>query len=273
MARNFHRSAALIVLGAFLPVLAAAQTSEWQPDAGSVSLGDVARSLRNTKPADPAPQPVIDNDNLAKVMEDADSQRQSGKPVFSVDSAKNQFRMSSPDGSCSLSFSAEAASLVSAPYVAQDLPNAELAKLDGPASIHGRTLQVSVYNGSTWNLKEITVGLTIVRREPAASASSYGAAKLIPASAGDGPPADEAPSEKRSDSTVLYHLKGWAASMATASFEESIDVPLDAGQEWHWAIVQARGIPPALDVVPPAVGLQQAAPPGVDQAPSAGSQP
>jgi hypothetical protein len=272
MARNFHRSAAVIVLGACLPVLAAAQTSEWQPDGGIVSLGDVARSLRKTKPPDPAPQAVIDNDNLSKVMEDADSQRQSGKPVFSVDSARNQFRMSSPDGSCSLSFSAEAASLVSTPYVAQDLPNAELAKLDGPAVIHGKTLQVSVYNGSSWNLKEITVGLTIVRHDAPANASYYGTAKLIPASAGDAPSGDEPPSEKRPDSTVLYHLKGWAASLATATFEESIDVPLDAGQEWHWAIVQARGIPPGLEAAPPSGGSEQAAPSNLNLAPTAGSQ-
>jgi hypothetical protein len=241
MASKFHRSAAVLALAAFLRVMAAAQTSEWQPGSGSVPLGDVARSLRN-KTVDPAPQAVIDNDNLAKVMDDAEGQRQSGKPVFSVDSARNQFRVASPDGSCSLSFSAEAVSLVSTPYLEQDLPEAELAKLDGPATIHGQTLQVSVHNGSSWNLKEITVGLTTVRPEVTASgASYYGAAKLIPASAGDSAPRDEVQREKHSDSTVLYHLKGWAASLGTATFAQTLATPLDAGQEWHWAILQARG--------------------------------
>src|SRR5207245_3719965 len=40
----------------------------------------------------------------------------------------------------------------------------ESCKLDGPASIEGDTLQLSVYNGTAWNVKEITVGLTILRR-------------------------------------------------------------------------------------------------------------
>jgi hypothetical protein len=255
MVRNFHLKFLVVTIMAFFPLLNAAQTSEWQPAAANVSLGDVARTLRTKKTPDPAPQSVIDNDNLSKVVEDAESQRQSGKPVFSVDSARNQFQLSSPDGSCSLSFSAEAASLVSTPYVTQDLPDIELAKLDGPATIHGKTLQVSVYNGSLWNVKEITVGLTIVRRDaPVPTASYYGAAKLIPASAGDSASDIAAQtseqSQKRPDSTVLYHLKGWAASQATTTFEENIDLPLDAGQEWHWAIVQARGTPPKPDAAP-----------------------
>jgi len=256
MSRNFHWLVVALTVGMLssLPELATAQTTEWQPDTGTVALGDVARSLRNKKTPDPAPQTVIDNDNLSKVMEDADSQRQSGKPVFSVDSARNQFQMSSPDGSCSLSFSAEAASLVSTPYVTQDLPDSELAKLDGPATIHGKTLQVSVYNGSLWNVKEITVGLTIVRHDTPATASYYGTAKLLPASVGENPSENaelnSGQSQKRPDSTVLYHLKGWAASQATTVFEENIDLPLDAGQEWHWAIVQARGTPPKPDAIP-----------------------
>jgi hypothetical protein len=256
MVRNLHLKFMVVTIAAFFPLLGAAQTSEWQPAAADVSLGDVARSLRTKKTPDPAPQTVIDNDNLSKVVEDAESQRQSGKPVFSVDSARNQFQMSSPDGSCSLSFSAEAASLVSTPYITQDLPDIELAKLDGPATIHGKTLQVSVYNGSSWNVKEITVGLTIVRRDaPVPTASYYWIAKLIPASAGDSASdiAAQTPeqSQRRPDSTVLYHLKGWAASQATTVFEENIDLPLDAGQEWHWAIVQARGTPPKTDAIPP----------------------
>jgi hypothetical protein len=73
---------------------------------------------------------------------------------------------------------------------------------------------------------------------------------LIPASAGDESQNSPEPSEKRPDSTALYHLKGWATPLATAEFEENIDVPLDAGQEWHWAIVQARGTPPSAQDLP-----------------------
>jgi len=47
------------------------------------------------------------------------------------------------------------------PICAQDLPEGELAKLDGPATISGDTLQVSVHNGTTWNIREITVGVTM----------------------------------------------------------------------------------------------------------------
>jgi hypothetical protein len=271
MASNFHRSAAVLALAGFLRVMAAAQTSEWQPDSGNVSLGDVARSLRK-KTADPAPQTVIDNDNLAKVMEDADGHRQSGRPVFSIDSASNQFRMASPDGSCSLSFSAEAASLVSTPYVVQDLPNTELAKLDGPATIRGQTLQVSVHNGSSWNLREITVGLTTVRPEATASVSYYGTAKFIAASAGDNAPGDGVQSEKHSDSTVLYHLKGWAASLGTATFAQTLETPLDAGQEWHWAIVQARGTPSTPDGVSASGIAEHSATPTVPPSPAMGNQ-
>ena len=65
--------------------------------------------------------------------------------------------MTSPDGTCSLSFNANATALLTSPYVAQDLPQGELAKLDGPAKI-GDTLEVSVYNASSWSLREITVG-------------------------------------------------------------------------------------------------------------------
>ena len=64
---------------------------------------------------------------------------------------------------CDLSFSASATALLSDPYAPQELPEAELAKLDGPATISGDTLQLSVHNGTNWNIKEITVGLTILR--------------------------------------------------------------------------------------------------------------
>jgi hypothetical protein len=217
-----------------LPVCAAAQAD------GGVSLGDLARSLRQSKaPQEPAAPNVIDNDNLSQVIDDVEHFRQGGKPIFSFDGAGRNFRMSSPDGTCSLSFNANATALLSTPYVSQDLPQGELAKLDGPANIHGDTLEVSVYNASAWSLREITVGLTIVRRA-APSAASYGDAKLLPAVAGDAVPA-----EKRPDLTLLLHLKGSTAPFTTSVYREKLDALLDDGQEWHWAIVEAKGIPPS----------------------------
>jgi hypothetical protein len=217
-----------------LPVCAAAQAD------GGISLGDLARSLRQSKtPKEPAAPDVIDNDNLSQVIDDVEHFRQNGKPIFSFDGAGTNFRMSSPDGTCSLSFNANATALLSTPYVSQDLPQSELAKLDGPANIHGDTLEVSVYNASAWSVREITVGLTLVRH-PDASAASYGTAKLLPAVAGD-----VVPAEKRPDSTLLLHLKGSTAPFATSVYREKLDAALDDGQEWHWAIVEAKGIPPA----------------------------
>jgi hypothetical protein len=224
----------LVFLGMTLPVCAAAQSD----DAGS--LGDLARSLRQSKePKPPAAPNIIDNDNLSQVIDDVESLRLNGKPMLSFDSEAKQFQMSSPDGICSLSFNANATALLSSPFVAQDLPASELTKLDGPANIHGDTLEVSVYNATLWDLREITVGLTIVR--PPDTDAAYGsAAKLVPAVI-----EDTVPVEKRSDSTLLLHLKGSAAPFATTVYRERLDGNLSPDQEWHWAIVEAKGIPPS----------------------------
>lgn len=223
----------LLLLGTALPVCAAAQAD------GGISLGDLARSLRQSKTqSQPAALNVIDNDNLSQVIDDVEHFRLAGKPMFSFDGGGSNFKMSSPDGTCSLSFNANATALLSAPpYVSQDLPQSELAKLDGPANIHGDTLEVSVHNASPWNLREITVGLTIVR--PDTSPANDETAKLLPAVA-----AVPLPVEKRSDSTLLLHLKGSTAPFATTVYQGKLDTSLDQGQEWHWAIIEAKGIPP-----------------------------
>jgi hypothetical protein len=223
----------MMLLAMMLPVCAAAQADN------AVSLGDLARSLRQRKtPIQPAAPDVIDNDNLLQVIDDVEHFRLAGKPVLSFDGAGKSFQMSSPDGTCSLSFNANATALVSTPYVSQDLPQSELAKLDGPANIHGDTLEVSVYNASPWNLREITVGLTLVRR-PDTSAANDDGAKLLPAVA-----AVTLPAEKRPDLTLLLHLKGSTAPFATTVYQGKLDATPDEGQEWHWAIIEAKGIPP-----------------------------
>jgi hypothetical protein len=222
----------LVFLGMMLPVYAAAQSDD------GVSLGDLARSFRQSKePKPPTAPAVIDNDNLSQVIDQVEHFRLGGKPMFSFDGVGRHFQMTSPDGTCSLSFNANATALLATPFVSQDLPQSELAKLDGPANIQGDTLEVSVYNATTWNLREITVGLTIVRR-PDPSAEYYGAAKLLPAVAGD-----TAPTDKRPDLTLLLHLKGSGAPFTTTVFREKLDANLSVDQEWHWAIVEAKGIP------------------------------
>lgn len=234
MKRNLYLGLALAFLGVAAPTRALAQTED------AISLGDFARALRKSK--EPAPPVLIDNDNLSKIMDEVENHRLNGTPLISVDSAKNTFDVSLPDGTCSLSFNANATSLLTVPYVAEDMPQSELAKLEGPASITGDSLQVSLFNGTDWNLEEITVGLTIVRRTEAA-AVYYGSARLLPATAQDALSSENA--EKPSDLTLLFHLKGSAAPFATATFREKLTTPLAPDQEWHWAIVSAKGVRPS----------------------------
>src|SRR5262249_23638865 len=208
-----------------------------------VPLGDIARALRRQKAA--STSSVVDNDNLAEVMEQVENERLKGGLRFTFDNTGKSFQMSSsPDVTCSLSFNANMTSLLTDPFVPRDLQEGELSKLTGPATIEGDTLQVAVYNGTTWNVKEIIVGLTILRREDAHTAY-YGNARLVPASA-----ENAMPLEKHSDLTVLYHLKGTATPFTTTVFHETLGALLTPDQEWHWAIVQAKGIPPSGDVPP-----------------------
>ena len=234
MKRVFHLSLATCLILLLSPLLSA----QSDPNA---SLGDLARALRK-KNEPPAPL-TIDNDNLSRVMDEVENQRLNGRPLFSMVGASQNFQLSSPDGTCSLSFTANASALLSVPYVAENMPQGELAKLEGPASIVGDTLQVSLYNGSSWDLKEITIGLTLVRKENAVA--SVAAPKLIPAVVTDDPAAS-----KPSDMTLLLHLKGSAAPLVTTVFSEKLGTNLASDQEWHWAIMEARGIPPSPLSIP-----------------------
>jgi len=220
------------MVGLVAPIHVIAQSDNPEP-----SLGDLARALRKSKAA-PAPPVVIDNDNLSQVMDEVQTRRLNGAVLFSVDEAGKNLKVSSPDVTCSLSFSAQATSLLSDPFVPQDLPASELVKLEGPASINGSNFEVSVHNGSQWQIKEITVGLTILR--PAETANGrYGSGRLVPASQ-----TTSVSSEKHADLTVLFRLKGNAAPSTTSVFRETLSTPLRLDQDWHWAIVQAKGVPP-----------------------------
>jgi len=204
------------------------------------SLGDLARAARKSKAADPQKpeEEVIDNDNFDSVLNHAEIARARAQPVFSIDPSGKTFRMTSPDGVCSLSFDAKATSLISTPYVATDLPQDELLKLAGPAAIHDDILEVLVHNGTGWELKEIVVGITVLQPSAVAEVRP---ANLIPAGELD-------PIAKQPDLTVLYHMKGVALPDSVATYRASLGESFADTKDWHWAIVSARGVPPASTV-------------------------
>src|SRR5580700_7929460 len=229
-------------------------------DANEAPLGDVARSFRK-KPA--ASEIVVDNDNLSKVVDDAESRRAAGSSlVFSLDPAGKNFRVSSPDVVCSLSFSAKTSALLNDPLMLDELPRSEMAKLDGPATIDGDSLQVTMHNGTAWELREVVIGLTIVKRpEPGSAASNFGQARIVPAVAGGSPLQAQDSPQKQPDVTLLLHVKGSAGPSTTATFRTSLNFALFPDQDWHWAIVKAKGIPPQAS--PDATATTQ--PGGTDQ--------
>ena len=209
------------------------------------SLGDLARTVRKSKAEQTQERPVIDNENLAQAMEDVKRLKPDNRLVFSLDQQGNGFKVSSPDVTCSLSFNARAASLLIKPVLVEDVPVAELLKLDGPASIQDDTLQLEVDNNTEWELREITVGLTL-ERKPGENAELAASARVIPAAGGFAPPA----LEKHSDVTVLYHLKGTAKPFSKTAFRENIGITPGPDQDWRWSIVEAKGIRSANSPAP-----------------------
>ena len=216
----------------------------WAQD-DAPSLGDLARNLRNEKnnnnkdsALQPQPLTVIDNDNLTQAMEDAKNARPVNKfkTVLSIDPSGNTLKVSSPDVTCSLSFNARSSALIkSAPIEA--LPLAELVKIDGPGSIQDESLQLEVFNGTDWDIKEITVGLTL-ERKPGENAEIAASARVIPAAEGLTPVAVE----RRSDVTLLYHLKADSKPFSTTAFHENIGITPGPDEDWRWSIVEAKGI-------------------------------
>jgi hypothetical protein len=222
-----------VILSGLVPFVAA------QDDGSDVSLGDFARSVR--KKSAPS-EVVIDNDNLPKVMESAESRHAAGAlGVFSLDPGGQKLPAPSPDVTCSLSFTGKTP--FTDPQVLDDLPREELAKLDGPAILDGDSLQVSMHNGTLWELREVLIGLTIVKHS-AGEASSFGQARIVPAIAGA--PQAEDSFQKQPDVTLVLHVKGAAAPLTTAVFRTSLNFALFPDQEWHWAILKAKGIPPLI---------------------------
>src|ERR1700719_1024198 len=238
--------APVVLLGALLFVLLCPLAASAQEEAPS--LGDLARSVRKNKLQQPQQQedpahPVIDNDNLARVMDDAKKARpvKQDKTVFSIDPSGNTLKISSPDVTCSLSFNARASSLLIKPILIEDLPLTELLKLDGPGSIQDESLQLEVFNGTDWEIREITIGLTL-ERKPGEDAKGARRARVIPATEGLAPVVTV---ERRSDVTLLYHLKAEAKPFSTTAFHENIGITPGADEDWRWSIVEAKGIRPS----------------------------
>jgi hypothetical protein len=232
----------LVLLGLATPRLLRAQED-------GPSLGDVARNLRKDKAQEPAPaqklpdaeRTVIDNENFNAVMEEAAKAKPIAmdKTVFSLDPSGNTLKVSSPDVTCSLSFNARASSLLIKPVLVEDLPLDELVKIDGPGSIQDQSLQLEVFNGTDWDLREITIGLTL-ERKLGENAELAARTKIVPAAEGGAP----ATVERRSDVTLLYHLKTDAKPFSKASFHENIGITPGPEEDWRWSIVEAKGIRP-----------------------------
>jgi hypothetical protein len=237
----------LVALCVLLFVFLCPLTASAQDDAAP-SLGDFARNLRKNKlqqqsqPSPDADRTVIDNDNLAQVTEDAKKARpvKKDKTVFSIDPSGNTLKISSPDVTCSLSFNSRTSSLLIRPVLIEDLPLTELLKLDGPGSIQDESLQLEVFNGTDWDIREITIGLTL-ERKPGESAEVAARARVIPAAEGIAPIAVE----RRSDVTLLYHLKATAKPFSTTAFHENIGIAPGPDEDWRWSIVEAKGIRPS----------------------------
>jgi hypothetical protein len=264
-----------LLLALLCPLAASAQDE-------APSLGDFARDQRRNKAqqqpqASPDPvRTVIDNDNLVQVMEDAKNTRpvKSDKAVFSIDPSSNTLKVSSPDVTCSLSFNARASALLIKPVLIEDLPLTELLKIDGPGSIQDESLQLEVFNGTDWDLREITVGLTL-ERKPGENAEVAARARVIPAAEAIAP----ITVERRSDVTLLYHLKAEAKPFSTTAFHENIGITPGPDEDWRWSIVEAKGIrpsqpQPAADPLPdPLFATPSSLLPGSNQPPLAPIEP
>ena len=217
----------LAPLAFILPVAAVAQD-----DPNEIPLGDVARNLRRN-PSPPASLPVIDDDNLPRVMESADHGRpfRASWPFLLVPDLKAY----EPDVTCSLSFTVNVKSLISRQYDQMELPPAQLAKIDAKAVVEGDTLTVPVFNGTDWHLSELSVAFTVARKANA----GFG----ISGSGGDA--FEQVRPEKRPDRTVIYRMRAAGAPWDRTVFSAPLDFDISPDEEWHWAIVQVKGYPPA----------------------------
>ena len=231
------------MLVALIPVFLSAQD-----DLNDLPLGDVARTLRKKTPPS---QDVIDDDNLPALMEQVESRHRTGSALtYLMAGEKKGFQVAAPDVTCSLSFSANAKSLLSSSYAQMELPPGEVLKLEGPATIEGDALIVSVNNRTDWHVSEVAVALTVVKKLGLHQAAfSNGATfndggALLTAMAANSAQESEVRPEKKPDVTVIYRMRAAAPPWVTTVFSAPLNLDLGPDEEWHWAIVQARGYPP-----------------------------
>jgi hypothetical protein len=216
----------LMALPLLLAVLAPVRASA-QDDQNDVPLGDVARNLRKKNATATPAEQVIDDDNLPKVMEQSETRHSVGAALkYMMNGQEKGFRVTTPDVTCSLSFTANSKSLLSNQYAQMELPPSELAKLEGPAVIEGDAFTVNLFNGTNWHLSELAVALTVVRK--GASNGEF----------------QEVRPEKKADVTTIYRIRAAASPWEKAIFSTPLKMALESGEEWHWAIVQAKGYPP-----------------------------
>jgi len=216
----------LLTLGILTSVCALAQT-----DTDEIPLGDVARNLRKVNPPS---QSVIDDDNFSQVMEQVEGRHAAGSAFrYLMAGEVNGFQISAPDATCSLSFSSNAKALLSTQYAQMELPPVDIGKLSGPATIDGDVLSLSLFNGTDWHVSEVSVALTIVRKS-----QDFIASASVP---------QETRAEKKPDATAIYRMRAAAPPFATAAFTAPLGRLLESDEEWHWAIVQARGYPPRIE--------------------------
>jgi hypothetical protein len=69
---------------------------------------------------------------------------------------------------------------------------------------------------------------------------------VIPAAEGSAPVAVE----RRSDVTLLYHLKTEAKPFSRTEFHEDIGITPGPDEDWRWSIVEAKGIRPPGRIAP-----------------------
>jgi len=233
----------LLALALLVPVAAVWASAQDDPD--ELPLGDVARNLR--KKAPPA-KPVIDDDNLPLVMEQADSHHDFGAGLrFLMSGNIPGFQAAAPDVTCSLSFNSNLKSLLTGQYDQMDLPPGELAKIQGKAIVEGDALSVPVFNGTQWHLSELAVAFTVLRKS-----GISGDLKDAGSPGTDAPPRRDLQAdafqqvrpEKTPDLTMIYRMRAAALPWSSAVFSAPLNMELAPGEEWHWAIVQAKGYPP-----------------------------
>ena len=228
-----------VLLSSLVPVGAVAQD-----DPAEIPLGDVARNLRKKTPQ---AKPIIDDDNLPQVMLQADSHRDFGSGLrFLMSGSSGGFQVAAPDVTCSLSFTANVKSLLSGQYDQMDLPPAEMAKIEGQAVVEGDALTVPIFNDTQWHLSELAVAFTVVKKPRVGMLNTDG-----PGSGAQLPTPDrgfdsfqEVRPEKKPDVTVIYRMRAAAQPWSRAVFSAPLDLELAPGDEWHWALVQAKGYPP-----------------------------